>query len=176
MEGHFQKTVVLGAVSIAGSIAVFGAFLYWMSGVLGARVGEISAERSAVERQTQLIGSLAALKTMAPEVSKYKQAFDALLPAKDELVNFPEWLDGLSRAHQVSKTFSFRGDPIPASGSQAGSIGFALDARGAYNDLTDFLKDLEFKAPRYLVNFEDFDLKRDGSMYHISIQGRVFFR
>lgn len=176
MGGHFRKRMVLGVLSIAGSIAVFGALLYWISGVLSDQAAAIVAARSVVEQQAQLVASLAVLKTMKPEVDKYRQALDALLPVKDDLVNFPAWIDGLSRAHQVGDTFAFQSKAVAAGEAQAGSIGFSLDAQGTYGDLADFLKDVEFKAPRYLVTLDGITLKRNGSTYRASVQGTVFFR
>jgi hypothetical protein len=133
-------------------------------------------QRSIVERQSQLVAGLASLKTTAPEVAKYQQALAALLPKKDDLVNFSGWVDGLSRAHNVSKVFSFQGNAIVPGDGQPGFIGFSLDAHGAYGDLVDFLKDVELKAPRYLTALGDFDLRRESpSAFRVSTQGRVFF-
>lgn len=176
MEAHFRKRITLGVLSIAGSVAAFGVLLYWMSGVLDSQTAKIVAARNAIEQQAQLVASLAALKTAKPEVEKYRQALDALLPVKDDLVNFPSWIDGLSRAHQAGATVAFKGKAVPAAENQAGSIGFSLDAQGIYGDLVDFLKDVEFKGPRYLVTLDNISIKRSGSAYHASVNGTVFFR
>lgn len=176
MVEHFRWAILLGTISIIASIAVLGSVLYWLSGMLEKEAAAVAADRSVVLNNSRMIESLAAIKSNAQEVEKYSRAFDALLTTKDGLVNFSSWLDGLSRAHQVSENFSFQGNVVQSSGNSAGYTGFDLKARGAYDNLIDFLKDVEFKAPQYLVSFDDFDLSRNADAYNVVVHGRIFFR
>ena len=176
MVENFRRTIIWGIAFIVGSIIVSGLLVYWLFLKLNGEAANIASDRDTIHSNSQLIEGLASIKSMAAETGKYKQALDALLPAKDELVNFSGWLDGLSRAHQVSESFSFQGNAVESSKSEAGFVGFSLDASGAYGNLIDFLKDVELRAPRYLVGFDNVDLRRDGSGYRVSVRGRVFFR
>lgn len=176
MVEHFRRTIIWGIASIIGSIIVSGSLVYWLSFKLNGEAADVASDRNIIRSNSQLIEGLANIKSAAPEIGKYKQALDALLPMKDELVNFSGWLDGLSRAHQVSENFSFQGNVVEASKTEAGYAGFSLNARGAYDNLISFLNDVESRAPRYLVSFDNFDLNREGAGYRISVRGRIFFR
>ncbi|MBI4086050.1 MAG: hypothetical protein HY433_02295 [Candidatus Liptonbacteria bacterium] len=176
MFENFRRTIIWGIAFIAGSIIASGALVYWLFLKLDGEAVKIALDRDTIHSNSQLIEGLANIKSTASETGKYKQALDTLLPAKDELVNFSGWLDGLSRARNVSESFSFQGNAVESSKSEAGYVGFSLDASGAYDNLIDFLKDVEFRAPRYLVGFDSFDIKRDGSGYRVSVRGKVFFR
>ncbi len=176
MIENFRRTVIVGTSLIIGSIVIFSLILYWLSGKLYDETEQVSANRMFIKRHSELIGDLANLKTTTAEVQRYKQALDLFLPTKDELVNVSKWLDGISRAYQVNENFSFQGDATVPSDAEAGHIGFALDVNGGYDNLVNFLKDVEFKAPRYLTSFDDFDLKRAAGNYRILIHGRIFFR
>ena len=176
MIENFRRTVIVGTTSIVASIVVLGPLLYFLSGKVKGEAAHIASDRDIIHNNSKLIESLANSKSNAAEVGKYTRAFDALLPKEDQLVNFSGWLDGLSRAHQVSENFSFQGNVVESSNTEVGYAGFSLDASGAYDNLLSFLKDVEFKAPRYLVSFDNFDLKRRVSSYQVLIRGRIFFR
>ncbi len=176
MVENFGRTIITGAISIVASIVVLGSLLYFLSGRVGGEAVKIVSDRGIIHKNSQLIEGLASIKANAPEIGKYAQALGVLLPAEDELVNFSTWLDGLSRARQVSESFSFQGKVVESSQSEAGYAGFSLDASGAYDNLVNFLKDVESKAPRYLVAFDSFDLKRGTGGYRALIRGRIFFR
>lgn len=176
MAGSFRQKIILGSLITITVIAVLISVIFWISARLDEEVDKIVTDRGIIQKHSQLIESLANLRTIEPEVSKYKKALNALLPPKDELVNFSKWLDGLARAYQVSENFSFQGEASPPSENQAGYINFNLDSRGAYDNLVNFLKDVESQAPRYLISFDDFDFRREGDIYRITLHGRIFFR
>ncbi len=176
MAWNFRRELIVGIAFIAGSLLVFGVIGYFLSSVITAEAEKISQDRMAIQKHSQLIEGLANQKASSPEVKKYQQAIDLLLPQKDNLVNFSGWLDGLSRAHQVSANFSFNGDAVASDGQSAGYIRFVLNANGEYSDLISFLRDVELKAPQYTTSFDDFDMKRTGSNYNVVVSGRVFFR
>ncbi len=161
---------------IAGGALIFGIAVYFLSDNITAKAQKISSDRSSIENRSELIGGLAEQKASSPEVKKFQQQINLILPVKDDLVNYQSWLDGLSRVHQVSINFQFSGETAAASNSSPGYIKFILNANGDYTGLTNFIKDVEYKDARFTTKFDTFDLKRSGNDYNISVDGKIYFR
>ncbi|MDO8664848.1 MAG: hypothetical protein Q7K44_04905 [Candidatus Liptonbacteria bacterium] len=177
MTENFHKKLIIGISLIAGGFLAFGIIAYFVSGMVAAEAQNISLDRNMIRNHSDLIEGLAKQKSISPEVEKFAQAIDLILPPKDQLVNFSSWLDSLSRARNVSVNFNFGGETVPANGTDAGYIRFTLNISGDYAGVTDFLRDIELKSPKYTISFDDFDLKRNGvTDYRIITNGRVFFR
>ncbi len=161
---------------IAGGMLIFGIAAYFLSDNITAKAQKISADRISIGNRSELIGGLAEQKASSPEVKKFQQDINLILPQKDDLVNYQSWLDGLSRAHQVSINFQFSGETVAAANSTPGYIKFTMNANGDYTGLTNFIKDVEYKDARFTTKFDDFDLKRSGNDYNISVDGKIYFR
>lgn len=167
---------MMSVIFIAGSLLAFGIIAYFLSNAISAEADKISADRNSNQSRTELIEGLAEQKASSPDVKKYQQAINLILPQKDDLVNYQSWLDGLSRVHQVSINFQFTGNAVSSNNTEAGYIGFILNANGQYTNLTNFLRDVEFKDPRFMTKFDSLDLTRNGDTYGASINGKIFFR
>lgn len=177
MAENFRKKLLIGISLIVGGFLAFGAIAYFVSGILSAEAQKISLDRDTIRNHSDLIEGLAKQKSSSPEVEKFSQAVDLILPPKDQLVNLSGWLDSLSRARNVSVNFSFSGETVPVSGTNAGYIRFSLNISGDYANVIDFLRDIELKSPKYTVSFDTLDLKKNGVTNYIVItNGRVFFR
>src|SRR3989344_2386433 len=163
MNDTFRRTFIIGASLIAGGFLIFTIFVYFVSGAITAEAEKISQNRDVIRNHSSLIEGLAKQKASSQEVKKFEQAINLILPPKDELVGLSDWLDGLSRAHNVGVSFNFSGDAVPAKDSDAGYIKFTMNASGSYSNIADFLRDVELKAPRYTISFDDFDLKKNGN-------------
>lgn len=177
MTENFHRKLIIEISLIAGGFLAFGIIAYFVSGMVAAEAQNISLDRNMIRNHSDLIEGLAKQKASSPEVEKFAQAIDLILPPKDQLVNFSSWLDSLSRAHNVSVNFNFSGETVQANGADAGYIRFTLNISGDYAGVTDFLRDVELKSPKYTISFDDFDLKRNGiADYRVITNGRVFFR
>ena len=167
----------MGISLIGGGFLAFGIIAYFFSGAIAAEAEKISLDRNLIRNHSDLIEGLAKQKVSSPEVDKFTQAIDLILPSKDQLVNFSSWLESLSRAHNVSVNFNFSGETVPANNMDAGYIRFSLNVSGDYIGVNDFLRDIELKSPKYTVSFDDLDLKRNSATNYIVItNGRVFFK
>ncbi|HUX35460.1 MAG TPA: hypothetical protein VMV71_00315 [Candidatus Paceibacterota bacterium] len=176
MVKNFRKELMISILSIAGSLLAFGIIAYFLSNAISAEADKISSDRNSAQTRSELIDSLAQQKASSPDVKKFQQAINLILPQKDDLVNYQAWLDGLSRIHQVSINFEFTGNTVPSNGTEAGYIGFSMNANGQYADLTNFLRDVEFKDPRFTTKFDSLDIVRNADTYGASINGKIFFR
>lgn len=176
MPETFKKNLIVGVSIIAGSFLIFATAIYFLSGAIAAQAQKVTDAKNAIRTHSDLIEGLASQKALSPDVKKYEQAINLILPPKDDLVNFSKWLDGLSRAHNVNVGFNFNGDAVPSTDSAAGYIKFGINVSGQYTNLTDFARDVELKSAQYTVSFDSFDLKRSDNNYTSIISGRVFFR
>ena len=173
---NVRRTVWLNIGFIALISIVFGVALYFMDREFLFRAGSVYADRSIIQGQAWSVGMLAVLKQAAPEAKRYEERLRLLLPAKDELLDFPRRLDGVSRAHQVSQTFSFRGNAVSPQGNEPGYIGFTIDAVGSYTNVVNFFRELEVKSTRFLVSIDSLDISRSDPQYRARAEGKIFFR
>lgn len=176
MVKNFRRELMMSISFIAGSALIFGIAVYFLSDNITVKAQKISSDRASIGNRSELIGGLAEQKASSPEVKKFQQQINLILPVKDDLVNYQSWLDGLSRVHQVSINFQFSGETAAASNSSPGYIKFILNANGDYTGLTNFIKDVEYKDARFTTKFDTFDLKRSGNDYNISVDGKIYFR
>ena len=176
MVKNFRRELIISISLIAGSMLVFGMAVYFLTDAITTKAQKISSDRTSIGNRSELIGGLAEQKASSPEVKKFQQEINLILPVKDDLVNYQSWLDGLSRVHQVSINFQFSGETAAAADSSPGYIKFVLSANGDYTGLTNFIKDVEYKDARFTTKFDDFDLKRSGNEYNISVDGKIYFR
>lgn len=176
MFSNFRREVIWGAALILGSIVVFIAVFYFFSKSLNTIAKDIAGDRFLISKNTALLGNLATLKNDEQESVRYEKAMKKLLASKDQLINFPRWLEGLALARRVEMNFSFSGSEIAPQENYPGYINFSLNIAGTFDAVTAFIKDIETGAPRFLVSLNTFDATRNGSGYRIIFQGRVFFK
>lgn len=176
MPDRFRRELLISLFVIIGGLLIFSATLYLLSSDLSARAEKIVADRALISQRSAALEFLAESKKNTPRADVYKQAMDRILVSQDQILDFSRWLDGLARVRQVGLSFSFQGGQVSPHGDAPGYIGFSLDLNGKLDDLTNFLKDIEFQSPGFLINLDNFDLSRNGSNYRILTQGRVFFK
>lgn len=176
MPTHFRRELIVSLAIMGGSIVVSALVLFLLSRDLQSQAEKVVADRALINQRAAVVAALASLKTDASRAELYKRAMDKILVSQDQLLDFPRWLDGLSRVREIGLTFLFQGSQVAPQGDSPGYIAFSVDLIGKLNNLVDFLKDVEFQSPRFLVSLDSIDLTRNGSDYRILSQGRVFFR
>lgn len=176
MFNHFRRELIFGLAFIGGGIVVFTSAIYFFSQDLESRADKVVSDRTLINQRAAALGALADLKRDSPPADIYKRAMDKILVSQDQLLDFPRWLDGLARVRRIGLNFSFQGNQIAPGENAAGYVAFSLDLIGKLDDLVDFLKDVEFRSPRFLISLEGIDLTRNGTDYRILSQGKVFFK
>lgn len=176
MKGTIRRFILINtgilAVVLVGGWALLGA----IAGRIDGKVQEIAADRVRIASQLQSVDLLSSYRNIASQVSFYKQQMDMLLPTADQLLGFSSYLDGLSRASQVSASFSFQGSQVAPQGSVPGYIGFSLDTNGPLANLAVFFDNLETNNSRYLLHFDSLDTTAvGGGTYRVVAQGKLFF-
>ncbi len=161
---------------IIASIAMFWGAFYWLDHDLKKQTAAITEARYSIRRNAGLLETLANLKNLLPRVKLYEGKLNNLIHTRDELIDFPRYLEDLARRHNLAMNFSFQGVAAPAEAEQAGSQNFSLDISGSYDALERFLKELELTSVRYVAQLDNLDVSRQSEGYRILTRGRVFFR
>ncbi|RJQ29869.1 hypothetical protein C4571_00405 [Candidatus Parcubacteria bacterium] len=176
MQKYLRREFFLSASIIVLSFVVFGVGVWWYGTSLEKVTKEILVDRLLLKKRTEAIGVLAQFKSEAPVAGAYQKAMDAILPAEDQLLDFPRWIESIARARNLEAGFSFQGGAVPAQEDSAGYIGFTMSVNGSLSDIFGFVKDLELQTPRFLSSIDGFDLHGADAQYQFSSRGRVFFK
>jgi len=176
MFDNFRKEVRKGILVILASVVVFGVSFYFFSKSLNSVTNDIVSDRLLIAKNSGVLENLAELKRGDQEAVHYQKAMEKLLVPKDQLLQFPGWLDGLARVRQVGLNFSFSGAEVAPQENYPGYINFSLDMTGSINALTSFLEDIELQPTRFLANLDSFEVTKSDSGYRITSSGKVFFK
>lgn len=176
MPNRFRRELLISALIIVGSIAVFGIGLYILSGVLDKEAADIADNRLTIARASAYLATLADLKKSSQAADRYRAAIEELLVPQEQLIEFPGWLDGIARTRDVELRFSFSGSETQPQGDVLGFIGFSVDVNGSLDALTSFFREVESESQRFLVSIDTLTLIKIESGYAASSRGKVFFR
>jgi hypothetical protein len=176
MDG-FRRHILIYSGIISGSALFLMLGGWWVSQSIAAHSQQIALQRSLVNGRAKSLEVLARLKQNSRDVDSYSVSMDRLLPEREDLLNFPRWLELFGRSSQVGLNFSYQGGGISEpSEVTAGFIGFNLEATGSMDKLVQFVEELETKSRQYLVAFDSYDLTRQSDQYRLIMTGKVFFR
>ena len=176
MTPSFRRYLIVSITILLGSVAVCIALFLFLSNDLAVQAHAIAANRNTVEESAQALTLGTALARRAGEASHVLTAMNNLLPSKDALLEFPKWMSGIARGHNVVVRFSFQGDTTNPTATDPGSIGFSIDASGSHSDLSAFLEEVEAKSTSFLVTFSSLNFRKDSATYRASAHGKVFFQ
>ncbi len=169
-----QLWLSFGIIMVSIGAAAYG--LYYFSGNITTAADKIISDKNLISRQASVVSILAHLKNDAPLAASYDAAMNKLLPTHDQLIGFQQWVMDQGSKNGVDATFNFRGDNVAASPTSYGTDGFSLSVSGSEPAVTAFLEGIEIKADAYLLSIDSFDIVKDGNIYRLSLQGRVFSR
>lgn len=175
MKFLLQPLVVSSAIIIA-VIVGFTLIFNWQISNLDSQTAQVASQKADLQKKIALLSSLGDLKSQSAVAAQDQQEMDLMLPTSDQLLDFPNWLDGLSRINNVSMNFAFQGNQTPPAQSAPGSISFNLSLGGKFTDIINFMNAMEISLPRYMINFQKINLNQVGSNVQVSVDGQLFFR
>ena|SRR5438105_2293623 len=176
MKTGFARELWIGLSIIFGSMAVAAVVLYFLAGDISYKSRKIIADRILVNQQSNILGTLAALKQAAPIAATYQAAMEKLLPTQDGLIYFSQWVADIANREGVVANVNFQGTPLPSSEVLLGRAPFSLQVSGSLNNIAAFLADMESKSTGFLMQMGSFTLTAKGLSYQLDTQGNVFFR
>ncbi len=174
MLKDFRKYLIWNISILVAVFAVFGIAFYFLSDQISGFNRKITTNREVIAARSYAIDNLASLKNDEVQAQSIKKRIDILLPSKDEFLDFQKTLEGLARVRQVGVAFTSRGLTEKTAAS-AGFVSFDLAVTGNLKNIRDFLNDAESNSPKFLVNFDGFDMSSSqGDNFRASASGRVF--
>jgi Tfp pilus assembly protein PilO len=176
MQDNFRRESWISIAVIVGSLLVYGGLVWWFDRDLEAKAKDVALSRSLINQRAKSIEVLANLKRNSREVESRQEIMAQLIPVREELLNFPRWLEGIARLHGVAMVFSFDPGTTPPQGDRPGHENFRLTANGSYEELERFFRDIEQQSSRFLLSLNSFDLVRTESDYRATVLGRVYYR
>ena len=167
----------MSSIVILGSLILAGLALYWLNAELALRSKNVAEARKLISNRSATLSVLAELKAQVPEANFYAEKLDSYLPSRDQLFDFRGWLESFGRFYNVSTRFDFQGKEVEPQDVQPGFAAFTLTLEGQYDDILDFVEQLERNPQKFLVGFGGFDIIRiEGNKYRVQAGGKVFFR
>ena len=173
---NLRRTIPVVAAILVVSVSVLTYALWWLAHDLDRRALNILTITKSTKRQSQILQILTDLGREAQEAREYQRQIESILPKKDRLLDFPQWVEGVARVNGVAADLVFEGSEVAPVGDTPGYINFSLRIDGSYENVLAFLDDLEVLARQFLVNVDRITVDRDRGHERFSTEGRVFFK
>src|SRR3989344_5787776 len=176
MAHNFRKEFTLSASLLLGTLLVLTAGFMWVRRDINSHNTAITQNRALIYRQSHVAEALAKLKQDAPFVKRYEKLIDNLLPTRDKLIEFRKFIDSISHLKQVGAAMQFQSTQVQPQAAAAGYAPFFLEATGGHSELVAFLKEIEVKNSRFIVDIGNVSIDPIGSgTYKVVTTGRGFF-
>lgn len=176
MKNKFFRQFLLDGGIIGGVLVVGLTTVLFLGRSVDKVSGEIAGVRATLAEETYLVDNLAALKQSAAEARDLLAKMDMLLPLRDDLLGFPRFVEGRAQAYGVGFSFSFEGEPQAATPERAGHAFFLVRVSGGYDNILNFIEDIERRLTRFLVHVDTVTFTEEDGGYRALIRGKVFFR
>ena len=136
-------------------------------------VKKIGEQYNTLAARSNSLLSLATLRGEFTKANPYFSFLENILPPRDQLLSFSKELENIARKNNLEFSFSF-GEEKLSSGKEPGQISFRLIINGSYENIYNFLSDIE--TSRYFIDPSSVDLVRKDSVFSATFNGKVFFR
>lgn len=172
----FKRAVRINAGIALGSMLIVGISSYFLVRYMQSTSEAITENRITISLAGSALDRFFALKRDAEVARRIQNDITALLPPQEQLLSFPQFLDGIARSHTVGISFSFQGALTPSQAGSSGVVGFTLSVSGPLERIAQFLKTIEEKSTKFIVGFDSVDVTASGGEYRATMQGKVFFK
>jgi len=176
MGDYFKRNFRIGFIIVLGSFLVAIFLIGWLGRTTRSLAEDVSSKRYLANQQLGITETIALLQRDKNNSLDYIERAKFLIPARDELFEFSNWLSRQAATLEVGIDFKFDGSEIEPQDDSLGYAGFLLTLNGTADSLTSFIENLELKSTRFLLEFGTFSLSEKGGKYQMSLRGQVFFR
>ena len=171
-----RKNLLRSLAIIVASFVIGFSVLWWLQNDIATQAAKAEEMKIGAARESDLIGVFATLKNDAGKANAYERRLAGLLPPKDKLLDFDNFLEVLGNQHRVSTNFSFDGEGTPTGDGNVGSINFKLEVTGPLSGIQGLLEDLELKPRSYLLSFDTFTVSLVDEGYRAVLRGKIFYK
>lgn len=169
----FKRKIYLIIFLTAIVAVVLAAINYWLIMRANIVVGQIQEKRQALAFRSRVIEGETLLKSDLVRVQREGAFLDNILPAPDNLIDFPRDITVWASQNNIDVGFSFLKE-VESKDQEPGYIPFLLTGTGQRQDIFNFIKAME--GSRYFIQFNQYDLVSELNKYTLFINGQIFSR
>lgn len=174
MNKEFQRRLLMNVGLLLAVILVLGGFIVFLGQDIKSLRSSIIQTRRELSARSQEISLLFDLKRDFQKAEAYFSTLDNALPKRENLYVFNQEVYRFGNMNNLGRpSFSF-GDEISPTEVFPGWAKFSIFANGAYDDILNFLIDLE--RSRHFISIEGFDMIHRDNKFNTQLAGEVFFR
>lgn len=171
MRQDFRSKLIINISLSFGFVAIVIAVIIFLGTQIGDKSNKIFGIQSELRSNAANVSELARLRELSKSADPYLARLNAALPKKDELLSLQKLIEASARRHNLSFGFKFGGET--KGDGVFSSIGFNINAQGAYSSALSFLKELEDTYK--LMKISSVDIIGQGDRYTLVLAGEIFF-
>lgn len=174
MNKEFQRRLLISVGLLLAVILILGGFIVFLGQNIESLRSSIIQTRRELSARSQEIGLLFDLKRDFQEAESYFSILDNALPKRENLYVFNQEVYRFGNMNNLGRpSFGFGDETLPTE-DFPGRAKFSIFANGAYDDILNFLIDLE--RSRHFISIEGFDMTHQNNKFNTQLVGEVFFR
>mgnify|MGYP001573729873 CR=1 FL=1 len=136
-------------------------------------VSQIQEKRQALAFRARVVEGETLLKSDLIRAQREGAFLDNVLPAPDNLIDFPRDIAIWASQNDIDVGFSFLRE-VESKDQEPGNIPFLLTGAGQLVNVFNFIRAME--NSRYFIQFNQYDLVYDSGRYTFLINGQIFSR
>ncbi len=172
LGNNFKKKLLIQAIILGAGVFLLALLIILLNADINKRAEKIVQYKRELEIRNQTIALLTNSNADFERAQPMETVLSDLLPSKDQLINFPKELDTLARGYSIQIGFSF-GTENASTETDPGLIRYTMALTGFYQDIVDFLKELE--GHPYFITMDSIDVKLiTGTTYSLITSGTIF--
>lgn len=169
----FKKKVYLIVSLTTVAIIFLAAINYWLMMRVNTIISQIQGRRQTLAFRSRVIEGETLLKSDLIRARREGAFLDNILPAPDNLIDFPKDITVWASQNNIDVGFSFLKE-TESKDQEPGYIPFLLTGAGRLQDIFNFIRAME--GSRYFIQFNQYDLVSDLGKYTFFINGQIFSR
>ncbi len=170
---RFNQKIYLIISLTAIAVIILAGLNYWLMMRANIVVGQIQEKRQALAFRSRVVEGETLLRSDLIRAQREGAFLDNILPAPDNLIDFPRDITIWANQNNVDVGFSFLRE-TESINQEPGYIPFLLTGAGQRQDIFNFIRTME--NSRYFIQFNQYDLVSESGKFTLFINGQIFSR
>lgn len=173
---QLKKRIAQASGIILGSLALFVGLFWWLATDIRAQTQKITELRAGIYQNQKVKELLPTLQKNAQTAQKYTDSLQKFFPHQNELLLVSSWFAQQARIAQIDFDFAFTQNQTNPTPTKPGNVGFTMKATGSVQNIAQFLKTIEYQAPRFAFTLQNINITQQAeNTYRLTTQGTLFF-
>lgn len=171
---YLTPKAIINFSVIAGFLMFIIPTLIFLGKEVDERASTLRVNREKVGGESSTIARLASLKSASAEAEAGLAVMQKLIPPRDRLFSFPDYLEEKGDASRVTVNFDFAGGESPSGEGSAGNSPFRIASTGPFDNIVRYIESIE-NSNSFFVKLGAVDFTREGTQFSSGIGGLVYF-